>query len=203
MNSHVYLPLKQGLKKKQETCYLQTWHGSMGIKKCDADVTQIYSKTHELEWQTRSSALFDYLFVNSDFQKEIYTSQHRGYGKIEMLGNARDAIFYVDHRPVIDKVKKFYQLPQHARILLYAPTWRPDGALYYFNLDIRLLKKSLKQRFGGEWVILVRLHSRTRRVNNVLFGANEVIDASNTDKNLVLVVFNTSTCKNYWLRRTF
>ena len=44
MNSHAYLPLKCGLKKKKDTFYIQTWHGSMGIKKCDADAAKVYQK---------------------------------------------------------------------------------------------------------------------------------------------------------------
>lgn len=36
-NSHLMFPLKNGVVKNKETLYFQTWHGSMGIKKMDAD----------------------------------------------------------------------------------------------------------------------------------------------------------------------
>lgn len=177
-NSHFYIQLKQGLIKKKETFYLQTWHGSMGIKKCDADASKVYEENNELEWQVKSSSLFDFIPVDSDFEKQIYTTQHRGYAKIEKMGKARDSIFYQNSEPITNKIKEYYNIPKENKILLYAPTWRPDNRTYCFNIDTKLLKKCLKERFGGEWSILVRLHIRAKKIFNILYDMDEVINAT-------------------------
>lgn len=192
MNSHAYLPLKSGLKKKKETFYIQTWHGSMGIKKCDADTAKVYEKlNNELKWQIKSSSLFDYIPVDNDFEKKVYVTQHRGYGQIEKIGKARDSIFYQNHEPIIKKIKEYYNIPKENKILLYAPTWRPDGRTNCFNIDIRMLKRALKKRFGGEWSILIRAHSRMKSIYNLLFDSNEAINASSyIDMQELLVAAN-------------
>ena len=179
MNSHAYLPLKCGLKKKKDTFYIQTWHGSMGIKKCDADAAKVYEKlNNELKWQKKSSSLFDYIPVDSDFEKKVYITQHSGYGQIEKIGKARDSIFYQNHELIIKKIKEYYNIPDENKILLYAPTWRPDGRTHCFNIDIKMLKRVLKNKFGGEWSILIRAHSRMKSIYKLLFDENEAINAS-------------------------
>lgn len=177
-NSHMYLPLKCGLKKKEETFYVQTWHGSMGIKKCDADASHVYKNLNELKWQIQSSSQFDFIPVDSDFEKNAYITQHRGFGKIEKIGKARDSIFYKDYKPYIKKVKDFYKIPYDTKIVLYAPTWRPDGRMHCFNIDTILLKKTLTEKFGGKWQILIRMHSRMKNYVQKMFDNREIIDAS-------------------------
>jgi CDP-glycerol glycerophosphotransferase len=55
------------------------------------------------------------------------------------------------------------------KLMLYAPTFRDDGDTSCYNLDYELLKQALEQRFGGEWIILVRAHfkNRAKKANKV------------------------------------
>lgn len=43
-------------------------------------------------------------------------------------------------------------------MVLYAPTFRSDFRTDEYHLDFELLKKCLKERFGGDWAVLIRLH---------------------------------------------
>ena len=177
-NSHMFLPLKMGLKKKKETIYFQTFHGSMGIKKIDGDAENVYKNLGWLKWQKKHAALFDYLFTDSQMEYDIFTSAFWGNGKIEKIGKARDSIFYKNHKPIIQKVKEFYNISKENKIALYAPTWRPEKQSYCFNIDAKLLSRCLEKRFGGKWNILIRAHSHMKKNFNILFDSNLVTDAT-------------------------
>jgi CDP-glycerol glycerophosphotransferase len=44
------------------------------------------------------------------------------------------------------------------KICLYAPTFRNDYDISHYTIDYKLLKESLENRLGGEWIIFVRYH---------------------------------------------
>lgn len=178
-NSHFFLPFKKGLIKSKDTLFFQTFHGSMGIKKIDADTTT-YDDLGWTQWQIKSSKAMDYLFTDSDFEANVFKSAFRGYGEIYKLGKPRDVVFYQPRKPFVEKVKSFYEIPSENNILLYAPTWRSDKRCCCYNIDIKLLKKSLKKRFGGEWSILIKSHTNMKKkIFSALYDSEEVINATN------------------------
>ena len=66
--------LKKGLRKKEGQYYIQTWHGSLGIKKLDADVDAFVGELKQ-EWVNRSkldSSMMDYLLTDSEFENKIF-----------------------------------------------------------------------------------------------------------------------------------
>lgn len=177
-NAHMLLPIKKGCTKRQESIYFQTFHGSMGIKKIDADAASTYENIGWLEWQQKSASLFDYLFVDSEFEKNIFKSAFWGNGEVLKLGKARDCIFYKKHELYINKVKEYYDIPKKNKIVLYAPTWRSDKRCSCYNIDIKLLKKSLNRRFGSEWTVLIRAHSLMKKeIFKALYDKSQVINA--------------------------
>lgn len=178
-NAHTILLTKKGIIKPKETIFYQTFHGSMGIKKIDADAKNTYSKLGWYKGLNDAARLMDYLFTDSECEKQIFTTAFEGNGEILKLGKARDSIFYKDPTPYIEKVKEFYNIPKENKILLYAPTWRSDKRCNCYNIDIKALKKALKKRFGGEWSILIRAHIHMKKnIFNALYDENEVINAS-------------------------
>lgn len=177
-NSHLFLPFKKGFIKSKNTFFFQTFHGSMGIKRIDAD-TNTYDDLGWAKWQIASSQAMDYLFTDSDFEIGVFKSAFRGYGECHKLGKPRDVVFYQERKAFIEKVKAYYDIPEENHILLYAPTWRSDKRLCCYNLDIKLLKKSLKQKFGGEWSILIKSHGCMRKkIFSSLYDSNEVINVT-------------------------
>ena len=49
-------------------------------------------------------------------------------------------------------------LPDGAKVLVYAPTFRNSHSLDLYDVDFEGLKNALESRFGGQWVILLRMH---------------------------------------------
>ena len=53
-------------------------------------------------------------------------------------------------------------LSKDTKIALYAPTFRDNGDTSAIQLNYPSLKKSLEEKFGGNWEILIRLHFKNR-----------------------------------------
>ena len=181
INAHPFLLLKKGLKKPKETVCFQTWHGSMGIKRESNDVKdkKAYESLGWDKWQKLSAKNVNYFISDSQFEDDFFKSAFWGNGEVIKLGKARDVIFYNNPDEYIKKIKEFYNIPTENKILLYAPTWRTDKRCDCYNIDIRLLKKTLKQKFNCNWSILIRPHYlMPKSIFNALYDANEVINVS-------------------------
>jgi CDP-glycerol glycerophosphotransferase len=76
-------------------------------------------------------------------------------------GYPRNDILMTDDNPVIiQDIKEKLGLPKDKKVILYAPTWRDDE--YYkvgqYKFSMRLDLKRLKEKFGDEYIILLRMH---------------------------------------------
>lgn len=178
-NAHMLLPFKKGMVKSPQTIFFQTYHGSMGIKKIEADTGKTFRALGWYKWQEKACECMNYLFTDSDMEKNLFHTAFWQYGETLKLGKARDSIFYKDPTEIIHKVKDYYHIPYDHKIFLYAPTWRTNKKMSYYNVDIKLLKKSLTTRFGGEWEILIRSHIHmNEKILHALYDESMVIDVT-------------------------
>ena len=148
------------MPKKKSQFYFNTWHGSLGIKRLTSNNNKLW-----LHRSKRANKRTDFMISNSRFENNVYSSSFWSNVPSLLYGHPRnDMLFRTEafeaHR---QEVCKFYGLSPEDRIMLYAPTFRDDGDLSCFNVDYAALKQTLEQRFGGNWVILVRLHFKNRK----------------------------------------
>lgn len=152
---------EKGYIKKPGQLYLQTWHGSFGIKKMEADVhtpSESYTRKAKLD-----SAHTDYLLSNSAWLTSAYRASFYYSGTILEHGSPRNDLFF-HAGDTAARVRRELGLPADAKVLLFAPTFR-DGAesLNPPMPDFDLLRHALSAKFGGDWHILVRLHPGRRK----------------------------------------
>lgn len=150
--------------KKKDQYLIQTWHGSLGIKRLDGDVVMGFS------WKRlakRCQKNVDLLLSNSDFETEVFRTAYWGDVPSVMVGHARNDILFCRDEKEIAKVRKkvfkYLQLPQDTKLFLYAPTHRDDVDENYEALNYRIIKEALEERFGGTWQIVIRLHNRLKK----------------------------------------
>ena len=150
--------------KKKDQHLIQTWHGSLGIKRLDGDVVMGFS------WKRlakRCQKNVDLLLSNSDFETEVFRTAYWGDVPSVMVGHARNDILFCRDEKEIAKVRKkvfkYLQLPQDTKLFLYAPTHRDDVDENYEALNYRIIKEALEERFGGTWQIVIRLHNRLKK----------------------------------------
>lgn len=153
-----------GYHKKKDQYLIETWHGSLGIKKFGRDAN------NNKEWLAdaeREGKMTDFIISNSSFEDEVYREDFWKTTPIWRFGHPRnDILFCTDRekiRAIDAKIRENYGIPKNAHMCLYAPTFREDGDLSPYVLDYNRLTEALKTRFGGDWVILTRFHARTKK----------------------------------------
>ena len=182
-NVRYNLMIQEGWIKKESQVYIQTWHGSLGIKKIDAAVTnQDYAQRNWCNVAQIDSEYTDYLISNSDFEDRVFEEGFWYHGPILKVGHPRNDIFFKpeeEKQKIKDKVFKTLQIDKNKKVLLYVPSFRDDKRLSCYGLDTSAVANALKEKFGGDWVIAIRMHPHLKKYSSKLFSFNDkVVDAT-------------------------
>lgn len=177
-NAHNFHRL--GLRKKSGQLLLQTWHGSLGIKRLDGDVVM------DSVWRRLAQASqqdTDYCISNSQFETDVFGSSYWEGVPVLPYGHARNDIFFgskTDAAEIRRRVFEKLQISPEKKICLYAPTHRDGQDEGLFALDFERIRNALEARFGGEWVIALRFHARLINISRAWADAlpDYVVDAT-------------------------
>ncbi len=147
--------------KKKSQVYIETWHGSMGIKRAgEQDVKN-------LRWVKTAKKVgknTDYCISNSEFENMVFRTSYWQTPEILMYGHARnDCLFQPEKCAELrESIAERYGFDPEEKIFLYAPTFRDSGYQEYKNLDFKALSQALHEKFGGKWRIFLRMHFHDR-----------------------------------------
>lgn len=174
--------IKKGLTKKEGQYFIQTWHGSLGIKKLDADV-DAFTAEYKQDWVERSkldSSMWDFLLTNSEFENNIFRHALWFDNDIKQFGHPRNDIFFKGNSDIKNKVYDFFEIPKNKKILLYVPSFRDDGNIECYKLAYDDILDNLEQKFGSEWVCISRLHPRAKKFDSKVVPENNprIIDGT-------------------------
>ena len=183
--------VRNGLKKRTGQVFIQTCHGSLGIKKIDGDVSAFTRDKAWLKAAVAGSEMTDWWISNSDFETGVYKSAFWGVTdeKVLLYGHPRNDIFFDGQMMARarQKVDKAYGT-SGKKLALYAPTFRNETVrgrsrierrADTFGLGYPELLAHLRGHFGGEWVVLVRLHPQIAdMVQKIIPSAASVIDVT-------------------------
>ncbi|WP_188454994.1 CDP-glycerol glycerophosphotransferase family protein [Virgibacillus oceani] len=149
------------IKKRSETTYLQTWHGTP-LKKMLYDIDEVQGRSSDyVERVGEAVKNWDYLISPSEYASKAFRSAFRYDGKILETGYPRNDIFYKNNKHEIkEKINHNFNLFEGKKIILYAPTFRDNQTTNKnkFSFDINMDLHKMKQILGSDHVILLRLH---------------------------------------------
>jgi len=185
-----------GFRKRKSQLYIQTWHGSYGLKKVGADLGDKISKIDicNCKYNFKNT---DIMLANSRRTSEIYNRAFGYRGQILENGSPRNDIFFQNSEDIKDKVNKYFEV-NGKRIVLYAPTFRTDYRVSDLNLNYDILLQALSNRFGGEWVVLVRLHpNNLQDAKSFIQYTDKIINASEYDVMQELLVASDVLVTDY------
>ena len=166
-----------GLDKRPEQTYINTHHGSLGIKCIGSDIPHARSIPLREYVLRRDAAMIDYLISNATWEADfVYRRRFYGYGKVELFGHPRNDILFGDRAEVRQKVAASLGFSAEDRVLFYAPTYRNMSQQDVYLHDFGAILTACARRFGGTWRAVVRLHPIMRRAD-FRFGA-DVVDAT-------------------------
>ncbi|KYG30895.1 CDP-glycerol--glycerophosphate glycerophosphotransferase [Alkalihalobacillus trypoxylicola] len=156
--------LPNGIKKREEVIYIQTWHGTP-LKKLAFDMNEVRMPGTTTEKYKRNfyteSQKWDYLVSPNRYSTEIFQRAFKFDKDILEVGYPRnDVLYQKNNQQDILKIKEKIGLPLDKKVILYAPTWRDDE--YYgkgkYKFDLKLDLQQFQTRLSGEYVLLLRMH---------------------------------------------
>ncbi|MGN0854529.1 MAG: CDP-glycerol glycerophosphotransferase family protein [Kiritimatiellia bacterium] len=174
-----------GLVKKPGQHYLQTWHGSFGIKCCH-DVTS-----------PEERSMVDAVLTNGRFGTEHMRNCFGEGPKVLPTGYPRCDILHACPVEVRREVCLRLGLSPERKFVLYAPTFRDDGNRSVYLTDYTALTAALAKRFGGEWTVLLRLHPNLRKHDAHLTFRGDARDVSTYEDIQELMVAADAMISDY------
>ena len=175
-----FLLMKGMPPKRDGQVWMNTWHGSLGIKRLDTAASSIRSKIPLMQ-------SYDAVLVNSDFEEEVFRGGLFHHNKLMRFGHPRNDVFFMpeeDKAVIREKVKNALGLPKDVRLAIYAPTFRENAfATFVRTLSFGAWAEALTVRFGGKWRIALRLHPHdAKAMADGLFSLPaDVLDATAYD----------------------
>ncbi|MCR5322094.1 MAG: CDP-glycerol glycerophosphotransferase family protein [Lachnospiraceae bacterium] len=176
--------------KRSGQIYIQTWHGSLPLKKLEADHTGLSEEY--MQNALRDSRMTDLCLSNGEFMNDIYRKAFGYECEIQITGSARlDPLIRPNVKRVVRTKKMIASLVkpdgkswsvqdekgqteqdeesrssqdgsyEGIKIAVYAPTYRENGGSPALP-DFEIVRKKLEERFGGEFIIVVRVHPLVR-----------------------------------------
>lgn len=153
---------KMMLIKRRHQIKLQTWHGT-ALKRIgeDAKISDhskfaLFFRPDVLETEAKRTDIF---ISGSSFMTEVYHRALKYPQKIYETGMPRNEVFFHSRPDITKKIRENYGVEDDKGVILYAPTFRPDGKFTYYDVDLNAIKNCFQEKTGKEYVIYVRLHS--------------------------------------------
>lgn len=165
------------IPKKKNQIYINTWHGSLGIKRLSGN--EYWKKVAK-----RGNKVIDYFVTDSVFEENVFKESFWPDVKCLKYGHPRNDIFFHENkmREIKKKVYEFYGIDMSIKTVLYAPTFRDNKSdVSAINIDCAMLKEALEKRFGGEWKVVTRLHfhnANNKKTKDAFSKYEDIVDAS-------------------------
>ena len=96
----------------------------------------------------------------------------------------------------IKRLKSKLLPDESKKVLLYAPTFRKDKSTECYNIDFKTILSVLSEKFGGEWIIILRLHPHL--LNSKLFkDVDNLVDMTRYDDIQELLMISDVLISDY------
>lgn len=147
---------------------ISMWHGTP-IKKIFNDIS--FKENYKDCFTTSTN-----IIVGDYHTKEILSKSTFGQVKVFTIGSPRNDLLFSKSIDLKSEIKKTLGIPEGKKIILYAPTFRTDydnntnilrsGCNQLEQMMPELLFEKLSKCFGGDWILVLRLHpSISKNVN--------------------------------------
>lgn len=166
--------------KRNNQKYIQTWHSSLRLKMIEKDAESTLPENY-VEMAKNDSKQISVLLAGSLKSREIFERAFWYSGKILNTGTPQCDLFFNNTESYSTKVHKHFNIDCDCKIALYAPTFRKNNNLEVYNLNYEELLESLENRFGGKWVVLLRLHPHLINTCLNTGNSNRVLQATTYD----------------------
>ena len=159
--------------KREATTYVQTWHGTP-LKRTGFDLEPAKFRNRRFldEWAL-DTCRWDHLISPNPFTTETMRRAFRYDGDVVETGYPRnDLLQAADREERAAQVRRRLRIPEGARVILYAPTWRDDAydRAGRYRQRIMFDADAMASALGEDHVLLFRAHHLTAATTSVPSG---------------------------------
>lgn len=167
--------------KKPSQYYIHTGHGGVPLKRVEADAP-IESVGLGYQMMARhDSKYINLILSNSRIRTDICKNSYWYDGEVAEWGSPKIEALKTKDLTIENKVREYFGINKYLRLAIYAPTFRSNNLddLKFLRLNYAKLVNALECKYGGRWVILVRLHPNiAEAARNLCISADEMINAT-------------------------
>lgn len=179
-----------GTLKRKKQVYIQTWHATLAFKPAGRMRNDFPKIAY---WISKNdSKMADYILTNSKWCDTLYPELLFTIGNTLRIGSPRcdDLVNASKRRKGYNEVRDKLEIPHQKKLVLFAPTFRggsQKGLREIYaqkeEMNYEKLRETLKNKFGGEWIVLRRLHPQlaSRMTQKDLKVIDGVIDVTKYD----------------------
>lgn len=169
-------------KKRKSQILLQTWHGSIALKKVEADAADKLDYSY-LKKSQEDGSIADGILVDGKSNEELFKSSFWLGPMCELLcfGTPRTDMLLKEkgNAALKERVRNKLGIESSSYFVLYAPTFRSNGAVDSYLSDFVTIQKAFESKYG-KTMMAVRLHPNLREAEsaNEWMRKSELIDAT-------------------------
>lgn len=151
-------------KRRKGQLYVQTWHSSLRLKAIEADAGGSIPESY-VRMAKNDSRQISLLLSGCEKSTEIFRNAFWYDGEILPSGTPRIDLLISSPPEFHLQIKQKLGIAGGARLVLYAPTFRENKTGNPYDLDLDTLLSCLQMKWGGDWLVLLRLHPHMRNVS--------------------------------------
>jgi len=183
-------------KKKKNQTYIHTWHAGPGLKRIEKDAENGLTQAY-IAYAKKDSQNIDLLLSNCKFWSKCFRSCFWYDGPILEKGLPKNDLYFRDIPALRTMIRRYYQIPGDAKLVLYVPTWRENRRLNVYHLDFEGCLDAFEKRFGGTWYMLVRLHPNVNAADFDIRYTDRILNASPYDNSQELLAAGDAVITDY------
>lgn len=166
--------------KRKNQYYIQTWHSSLRLKQIEKDAEDNLPEQY-IQMAKNDSLKCDLLLSGCKDSTKIFKRAFWYKGEIFERGIPRNDLLFQNNFKDKKGISNKLGIPEGYNVILYAPTFRKENSINMYNLKYSTTLETLKEKFGGNWVFLIRLHPHLLSEANKLVKSKDVINVTEYD----------------------
>lgn len=171
--------IQEGIPFRKNQITISTGHGGGAYKKLLLDMPGITDAERKMVAMSTQNTT-TYVSSCKDYSKYVVRGAYNHKGMILECGMPRNDDLINNIIEPRQTVRDYYDLPSDVKILMYAPTYRRGTRMAAdYDFDALKIKNAAEKRFGGEWVVMYRLHHFIRYNLHPSKSQLGIIDATN------------------------
>jgi len=167
------------VKKRKKQYYIQTWHGTVNLKRIEKDV-EFNLSGYYIKQAKHDSFLADLFISECNFTSKLYKSSFWYNGEILECGSPKEDLL-INNINLKNKVLDYYNIKNNYKIILYAPTFRDNFSIDVYDINYEQILNYLQEETKTPWIFLVRLHPNITKKSDSIKYTENIINACHYD----------------------